>query len=82
MCNKTPPRGYDGFLKLRLLALRFFRFMRAMVRHVLADQPALEIPHRKGQQLVRRGDFGHLTCSMDLRKEDETETSHFDANVQ
>ena len=35
---------------LLLLALQFSRFMRAMVREALKDQPPLEIPHRTVQR--------------------------------
>jgi hypothetical protein len=61
-----------GFLLL--LALQFSRFMRAMVRHALMDQPALEIPHRKVQQPSDAVILDALRALWVLRKEDGTDT--------
>lgn len=44
------PTRVTGLGYLLLLALQFSRFMRAMVREALTDQPPLEIPHRTVQR--------------------------------
>jgi len=68
------PARVAGLGFLLLLALQFSRFMRAMVRHALADQPALEIPHRKVQQPSDAVILDALRALWVLRKEDGTDT--------
>ena len=66
------PARVTGLGYLLLLALQFSRFMRAMVRHVLADQPALEIPHRQVQQPSDAVILEAIRALWVLRKEDTT----------
>ena len=67
------PTRVTGLGYLLLLALQFSRLMRAMVRHVLVDQPAVEIPHRKIQQPSDAVILKAIRTLWVLRKEDETE---------
>ena len=63
--RQIAPPPYGGYLT-------FSRFMRAMVRYALADQPALEIPHRKVQQPSDAVILDALRALWVLRKEDGT----------